>query len=54
MIAELGVGILAICMLGYAIHWQRERVRLAKVRWAKIHKKQLKRLKLLKKIEDGE
>ena len=54
MIVELGVGILAICVLGYAIHWQRERVRLAKVRWTKIHKKQVKRLKLLKKMEKGE
>ena len=44
MIVELGVGILAICVLGYAIHWQREQVKLAKIR-----EKQLKILKWLKK-----
>ena len=44
MIVELGVGLLAIGALGYTIHWQRERMKLVRIR-----EKQMKRLKRLKK-----
>ena len=46
MIVELGVGLLAIGGVGYAIHWQRERAKMAKLR-----KEGWNRIKLLKKIE---
>ena len=44
MIVELGVGLLAVGALGYTIHWQRKRMELVK-----IHKKQIERLKWLKR-----
>ena len=45
MIVELGVGILAIGALGYSIHWYRKRMK-----WARIRKEQVQKLKLLKRI----
>jgi len=44
MIVELGVGLIAVGALGYTIHWQRKRMELVK-----IHKKQIERLKWLKR-----
>lgn len=44
MIVELGVGLFAIGTLGYAIYWRRERMK-----WARTHEKQMKRLKWLKR-----
>ena len=44
MIVEFGVVILAICAVGYAVHWYRERVK-----WARIHEEQLRRLEWLKR-----
>ena len=41
---ELGVGVLTIGALGYAIHWRRERMK-----WGRIRKKQMKRLRWVKK-----
>jgi len=45
MIAELGVGILAIGALGYSIHEYRKRMKCTRMR-----KEQVQKLKLLKKI----
>ncbi|MQY67952.1 MAG: hypothetical protein GH150_01010 [Hadesarchaea archaeon] len=45
MIVEFGVGILAICAVGYAVRRYRRRAK-----WAKIREEQLEKLKLLKKM----
>jgi len=44
MLGEFGVGLLAIGALGYTIHWQRKRMK-----WVKVRKKQMERLKWLKR-----
>jgi len=43
MIVELGVGVLAICAAGYAVHWHR------RAKWAKIREAQLENLKKIKR-----
>lgn len=49
MIVELGVGFLAVCAVGYAIHWHKERVK-----WARLRGEWLERLKKLdEKIREG-
>ncbi len=46
MIVELGVGILAVGAVGYAVYWQTRRARWAKMpRWAKAREERSKRLK---------
>ena len=49
MIVELGVGLLAIGAVGYAIHWQRERAKMDRLR-----EEGLSRIKLLKEKIEGE
>ena len=44
MIVELGVGLFAVGVLGYAIYWRREQMK-----WGRIREKQMKRLKWVKK-----
>ncbi len=44
MIVELGVGILAICAVGYAVRRYRRRAK-----WAKIREEQLGKLKRIKR-----
>ena len=45
MMVEIVVGLLAVGAVGYAIHWQRERAK-----WARIREGQMKKLKLLKEM----
>ncbi|GAI03669.1 unnamed protein product [marine sediment metagenome] len=50
MIVELGVGILAICAVGYTVHLYRRRTR-GKREQAEQDKMREKQLKMLKKIK---
>ncbi len=48
MIVELGVGILAICAAGYAVHWHRRRKREQAER-DRMRGEQLRKLKRIKR-----
>ena len=55
MIVELGVGVLAICAAGYAVHWHRRRAKEKReqAEQDRAREGQLKKLKRLKrKVEE--
>ena len=65
MMVELGVGILAVGVLGYAVYWQRRRSRMRAKKsnwlgvrvdslWNEMHREELRLKRLKKKIEEEE
>jgi high-affinity Fe2+/Pb2+ permease len=50
MIVEILIGLIAICVVGYAMYWLRLRKRM---KWDRIRQEQVKKLRLLKEKTQG-
>jgi NhaP-type Na+/H+ or K+/H+ antiporter len=48
MIVEILIGLIAICVVGYAMYWLRKRMK-----WDRIRQEQAKKLRLLKEKTQG-